>query len=56
LRDKVDSLENKLTETETSSKAHSKQLNQLEENNRWLWRTIVGAIIAAVVSAFVTFN
>lgn len=56
LRDKVVSLENKLTETETCSKAHSKQLNQLEENNRWLWRTVVGAIIAAAVGAFVIFK
>lgn len=49
LREKVDLIETKATETESRSKSNTHRLDKLEANNTWLWRTVVAAIISAVV-------
>ena len=47
---KVDSIEKTGVETEARSKSNTHRLDKLEEANTWLWRKIVGAIIAAGIS------
>ncbi|KLU66290.1 hemolysin XhlA [Desulfosporosinus acididurans] len=49
LRKKVDDTEAKAIDTEARSKSNTKRLDKLEANNTWLWRTVVAAIISAVV-------
>ena len=53
---KVDTLEDKVIETEQRSKSNTHRIDRLEANNTWLWRTIAGAIIAGVISLFFTFK
>jgi hypothetical protein len=50
LREKVDAMEAKLTEVEARSKSNTHRIDKLEANNQWLWRTVAGAIIAAVIA------
>lgn len=56
LREKVDFIENKSTETEARSKSNTHRIDRLEANNTWLWRTIVGAIIVAGAGALAIFK
>lgn len=56
LRKKVDDNETKITETEARSKSNTHRIDALEANNTWLWRTVVGAIIAAGVGALAIFK
>ena len=55
IRERVDAVEDKAIETEAMGKSNCKRIDKLEENNTWLWRTMVGAIIAAGVAAKVIF-
>jgi len=48
--EKVDSLEAKTIGMDAHTKANIQRINNLEDNNKWLWRTIVGAIIVALIS------
>lgn len=50
LREKVDCIERTGVETESRSRSNTHRLDKLEEANTWLWRKIVGAIIAAGIS------
>jgi peptidoglycan hydrolase CwlO-like protein len=50
VKEKVDKMETKITETEARSKSNTHRIDKIEANNTWLWRTIAGLIIAAVVS------
>lgn len=56
LREKVEFIENKTTETEARSKSNTHRIDKLEANNTWLWRTVVGAIISAAVAALAIFK
>ncbi len=56
LRKKVDDTEIKVTETEARSKSNCHRIDKLEENNTWLWRVIVGAIVSAGVAALAIFK
>lgn len=51
IRERVDAVEDKAIENESRSKSNCHRIDKLEENNTWLWRTIVGAIIAAAITA-----
>lgn len=55
LREKVDSIETKATETKARSESNTHRINKLEANNTWLWRTVAGAIISAVVATMAIF-
>jgi len=48
---KIDDTATKATENEARSKSNTHRIDKLESNNTWLWRTIVGAIICAAVTA-----
>jgi hypothetical protein len=50
LSKKVDNLEGLTKDTESRSKSNTHRLDKLEANNQWLWRTVAGAIIAAVIA------
>lgn len=56
IRERLDTVEDKAIENESRSKSNCHRIDKLEENNTWLWRTIVGAIICAAVAAFVVFK
>ena len=56
LREKVDTLESKVTETEAWAKSNTHRIDKLEANNTWLWRTVVGAIITGAIGALVIFK
>lgn len=55
LRKKVDDTEMKVTEVDARSKSNTHRVNKLEENNTWLWRTTVGAIIVTFIGFMFTF-
>ena len=39
----------KLNQTENRSVNNETRLNKIEDNNKWLWRTVVGYLITTVV-------
>lgn len=55
LEEKVDAMSTYKDKTEEAyilSKENEKRLNKLEDSNKWLFRTTVGAVITTIVSAF----
>jgi hypothetical protein len=56
IRERVDSVEDRAIENDAMGKSNCKRIDKLEENNTWLWRTIVGAIIVAAVGALAIFR
>lgn len=56
LAKKVDCVERCGVETEARSKSNTHRLDQLEQANTWLWRTIAGAIIVAGVGALIALK
>lgn len=56
LREKADKVEAKLGEVEARAKSNTHRIDKIESNQTWLWRTIAGAIIAAVVGAVFVFK
>lgn len=50
IREKLDIVEGKLIENEQRSKSNADRIEKLEANNIWLWRTIAGAIITAILA------
>lgn len=39
-----------------STRSAHLRINEIADNQRWLWRTLVGAIIAAVIAAVTNLN
>lgn len=37
-------------EADNRSKQNEKRLDQIEDNNRWLWRTVIGAILLGALT------
>lgn len=56
IRERLDVVEDKAIENESRSKSNCHRIDKLEENNTWLWRTIVGAIVCATVAALTIFK
>jgi len=56
IRERVDAVEDRVIENESRGKSNTHRINKLEENNTWLWRTVVGAIICAAVAALAIFK
>ena len=48
-------IEQKATESYNLSKDNEKRLNKIEDNNRWLFRTTVAAIIGSLIGVVVAF-
>ena len=56
IRERLDAVEDRAIENEARGKSNTHRVNKLEENNTWLWRTVVGAIIIAAVAALAIFK
>lgn len=56
IREKLDCVDTRSVETESRSKSNTHRIDALEEANRWLWRTIAGALIIGTISAVVVFK
>jgi len=56
IRERLDAVEDRAIENEARGKSNTHRVNKLEENNTWLWRTVVGAIICAAVAALAIFK
>ena len=48
-------IEQKATEAYTLSKDNEKRLDKIEDNNRWLFRTTIGAVIGSLIGIIVAF-
>lgn len=51
---KVNKTENEIIDMENRIKSNEKRLDKIEDNNKWLWRTVVGSIITIVIGAIAT--
>ena len=51
---KVNKTENEIIDMENRIKSNEKRLDKIEDNNKWLWRTVGGSIITIVVGAIAT--
>ena len=56
IRERVDAVEDRVIENEARGKSNTHRVDKLEENNTWLWRTVVGAIICAAIAALAIFK
>lgn len=45
----------KLNKVENTAVNNEKRLDRIEDNTKWLWRTIVGSIITIVIGVIVAF-
>jgi len=43
-------------EAAISARSAHKRLDEIQDNQKWLWRTVVGAIIAVVITAISKIN
>lgn len=50
LKSMVVTNELKLVAFEEKLKVANKRIKDLEDNNKWLWRCVVGAVIAAIMA------
>lgn len=46
----------KLETVEEKIKVANNRIKDLEDNNKWLWRAVAGALISAVVAFFIKFK
>jgi len=51
---KVNKIENGTIDMESRIKSNEKRLDKIEDNNKWLWRTVVGSIITIVIGVIAT--
>ncbi|QMV43753.1 hemolysin XhlA family protein [Cohnella cholangitidis] len=56
VRTTADEAKEKAIEALQSARSAHLRLNEVADNQRWLWRTLIGAILAGAVSAFIKFN
>ncbi|BBI31464.1 hemolysin XhlA family protein [Cohnella abietis] len=53
VRDTAEAARDAAIEALQMAKSAHKQVDEIADNQRWLWRTVVGAILAAVIAAVV---
>lgn len=49
-------LKEKLDKTYGIAIKNEEDINELKDNQKWLWRTIAGAIIVGLIGAFIKFG
>lgn len=54
--DNYNALKDKADEAFTTSKQNSKDISDIKDNVKWLWRTGLGAVIIVVIGALIKFN
>lgn len=47
------SINERLSNTENTSKNNKERIEKLEDNGRWLWRTVAGSLILAVLGLII---
>ncbi len=47
------SINERLSDTENTSKNNKERIEKLEDNGRWLWRTVAGSLILAVLGLII---
>lgn len=50
LCEKVDQDHEKIIKDEEITKSHERRILKLEDNNKWLWRTVAGALILGAMA------
>lgn len=51
---KVNKTENEIIDMENRIRSNEKRLDKIEDNNKWLWRTVMGSIITIVIGVITT--
>lgn len=54
LRD-FEGVETKVQEAHTLSKENKRRLDKIEDNNKWLFRTTVGAVLTGIIGIVLNF-
>jgi len=54
--DNYNALKDKADEAYTESKQNSKDIGEMKDNIKWLWRTGLGAVIIIIIGAIIKFN
>lgn len=50
LNQKVESQHDDIVKDEQKIKNHEERLNKIEDNNKWLWRLVIGALITGAMA------
>lgn len=54
--DDYKSIKDKTEEAYNLSKKNEEDIKAIQDNARWLWRTIAGILIAGIISAIIVFK
>ena len=54
INEKISSLDKQIVEVENKTNNNKARLDKIEDNEKWLWRTIIASIITVVIGAIVT--
>ncbi len=49
-------LREKLDKTYGLTKQNERYINEIKESNKWLWRTIAGAILVGAITALISWR
>jgi len=56
VRTTADEAKEKAIEALDKAKSAHHRLDEIKDNQKWLWRTVAGTIIAGVIGALINFN
>lgn len=56
VRTTAEEAKEKAQEALQSARSAHHRIDEIADNQRWLWRTVVGAILAGAITAFIKFN
>jgi len=56
LVDKLERSDDVARDADQRARSAHHRIDELADNQRWLWRTVVGGIIAAVIAAIIKFK
>ncbi len=56
LVEKLDRSDDIAREADQRARSAHHRIDELADNQRWLWRTVVGGIIGAAIAAFIKFK
>lgn len=54
--DGYNNLRDKLDKTYGLARQNQKDINTIADNNKWLWRTIAGAILVGILAELIKFR
>ena len=53
INEKISSLDKQVVEINNKTNNNGTRLDKIEDNTKWLWRTIAGSIITVVIGAII---